>query len=145
MPESESAPIDAGALTVAASGVVVVVGAALGWFFAPVGAAAAPLDGVDLFAAGSPVFNGVVTSVLAAAATVLALGLSHRRGANVATAVAGAAIELIAAAFLLAPAAALGPLAAGTEVPVSGAAVGVYVTLLGGLGVLLGSVVSYRR
>lgn len=146
MHERSPTPVDAGGLVVAASALIVVVGALLGWFTVPVAGTIGAIAGVDLFEFGSPVFNGLVTTMLATAATFVAIFLSAREAANVATAVAGVAIELIAAAFLIVPDAALGPaIEVTSDVPLSSTGLGVYVTLVGGLGILLGSVVSYRR
>lgn len=145
MYERSPTPVDTGGLVVAASALIVVLGAFLGWFTVPVAGTLGTIAGVDLFEFGSPVFNGLVTTLLATAATLVAIFLSAREAANVATAVAGVAIELIAAAFFIVPNTALGPaIEVASDVPLSSTGLGIYVTLVGGLGMLLGSVVSHR-
>lgn len=137
-------PVDVGGLVVGTSALLVVIGAFLGWHSLPLDGTTSAADGLSLFDAASPVFNGLLTVGLATAAALLGLFLASRKVTNVATAVAGLAIELVALTVVVAPGAALGTsVDAGTAAP-SSPGVGVFVTLVGGLGILLGSVASYR-
>lgn len=139
-------PVDDGSILVGTSAALVVVGAFLGWFTVPVGDTLGSIDGIELVAVGSPLFNGLVTTTLATLATVLSLFLPARETVNLFAAIAGVAIELIAVAFVVAPAEALGPtVEAGSVTSLSNVGLGVFLTLLGGLGVLLGGYLSYRR
>lgn len=141
-----SRPVDNGSLVVATSALVVIVGAFLGWFTVPVGDTLGSIQGIDLFENGSLAFNGLVTVLLATVVTVLSLFLPDEEGVNVATAVAGLGIELVAVAFVVVPDVALGPgIEAGRDVSLSSIGLGVFVTLLGGLGILLGGYLSYRN
>lgn len=158
MAASGPRPVDTGGLVVAVSALFVVIGAFLGWFAVPISEplesvggtgsidALGSIDGIALFESGSQVFNGIVTIGLASIVATLALLAPDFEIVNVLTAVGGLCIELIAVAFLVAPDIAL---QAVMEVPrdaaLSSTGVGVYVTLVGGLGILLGGVVSYRR
>lgn len=141
----DSPPVETGSIVVAASALLVVVGTFLGWFTVPVGDTLGSIDGIELFLAASPLFNGVVTATIAAMVTMLALFLGREERVNVLTAIAGLVVELVAVAFVVAPDVALGPtIDAGTAVTLTNTGIGVYVTLVGGLGILLGSVLSYR-
>jgi hypothetical protein len=141
-----SRPADTGSLVVGASGLLVVIGAFLGWFTVPVGDALGSIQGLDLVATGSPIFNGLVTVLLATLVTGAAILLPDKEAANVLTTVGGLSIELIAVTFVLAPEMALGTaMAPGRSVALSNVGLGVYLTLVGGLGVILGGFLSYRR
>ena len=145
MPQPGSRTADSGGLIVATSALAVVAGGFLGWVAIPVGDATAAVDGLGLFEAGHPLFNGLVTITLAALVTVVALLLPDWEGVNVATAVAGLSIEVIAVAFLLVPEVTVGTALTSTGgLPLTQVGVGVYVTLVGGLGILLGGFLSYR-
>lgn len=139
-------PVDDGVIVVVASALLVVLGAFLGWISLPLEEPARAITGIDLVEPGHPAFSGTVTVVVAAVVTTLALVVPGRRVVNVLTAVGGLAIELVAVAFLVAPELALGqPAVTSTGISLSNTGPGLWMTLLGGLGILLGGVHSYRR
>lgn len=140
-----SQPVDNGSLVVGASALFVVVGGFIGWFTVPIGETLGSIQGVSLFSASSPIFNGLVTILLATVVTILSLFLPANDGVNVTTAIGGLAIELIAVTFVVAPEVALAPaIVEGVEGALPSTGLGVYLTLVGGLGIILGAYMSYR-
>ena len=137
-------PVNVGSIVVAGSAVLVVVGAFLPWITVPGGDPLTSLHGTDLFLVESPLFNGLVTSTIAAIATPLALFLRTREWITVLTAALGLVIEVIGVVFVIAPDVALGEtVPGGTAVSLASTGLGVYVTLVAGLGIILGSVINY--
>lgn len=136
--------VDVGGIVVAASTVVLVIAAFLAWATASAFGETGALNGIDLFSDGSPVFNGVVTVLLGLVATVLVLAAPDNAAATIIAAVLGLLVVLIGLAFLVAPQTAYGDLLGGAiDVGFAETGVGVFVTILGGVGVVAGGVYSY--
>ena len=96
---------------------------------------------------GSVLSGASLEGAAALRESATAAGLVHliSMGVVIATAVAGLSIEVIAVAFLLVPEVTVGTALTSTGgLPLTQVGVGVYVTLVGGLGILLGGFLSYR-
>lgn len=146
MATTGSGPVDTGAIVVGTSALFVVLGAFLGWISLPLEDPSRAVAGVDLVEPGHPAFSGIVTVVVAAVVTTLSLVVPDRQVVTVLTAIGGLAIELVAVAFVVVPELALGQsTVASTGISLSNTGPGLWMTLLGGLGILLGGVHSYRR
>lgn len=144
MAQSNSIDVDTGGIVVAISTVVLVVAAFLAWATASALGQTGSINGIGLFSDGSPIFNGVVTVLLGLVATVLVLAAPDNEGATIVAAVLGGLVVLIALAFVVVPETAFGGGiggAIGAEIANPG--IGVFLTILGGIGVLAGAAYSY--
>lgn len=140
MARSQSGSIGAAGVLVAISSAVVIVAAFLAWMTqSGVFGGEQAYAGIDLLDA-SPIFNGVATAVLALVAGAAALLAAGNEQANVLVAVLGVLIALVAAVVLLSP----GTVGLSEQITTNTSpAVGLYVTLLGGIGVTIGGFMSY--
>ena len=144
MTTTRTSDLTTGALLTIASSVLVLLAAFLGWMAASVGGATVSVTGLDLFTDGSPIFNGLVTIVLGIVASALALAVTDSDAASAVTAFLGVLIALVALAFVIAPETALGGgFGASVGASLASAGLGVYLTLLGGLGVVAGGLANY--
>lgn len=144
MTRTDSVGVDAGGIVVAASTVVLVIAAFLAWATASAFGETGALNGIDLFSDGSPIFNGVVTVLLGVIATILVLAAPDNEATTIIGAVLGLLVVLIGLAFLVVPQTAYGDLLGGAiDLGFADSGIGVYLTILGGVGVLAGGVYSY--
>lgn len=145
MAQSNSIGVDTGGIVVAVSTVVLVVAAFLAWATAEALGQTGSVNGIDLLDS-SPIFNGAVTILLGVVATVLVLAAPDNEGATIIAAVLGGLVVLIGLAFVVVPETAFGGGiggAIGAEIADPG--IGVFVTILAGIGVLAGGVYSYAN
>lgn len=146
MAQTDSIGVDTGGIVVAISTVVLLVAAFLAWATASAFGASGSLNGIDLFSEGSPIFNGVVTVLLGVVATVLVLAAPDNEGATIVATVLGLLVVLIGLAFIAAPQTAYGDLLGGAvDFGLAETGIGVYLTILGGIGVLAGGAYSYAN
>lgn len=145
MARSETGQIDPGTVLVAASGVVVAIAAFLAWLTQDqLFGGSEAITGMELFSQANPLFSGVATLVLAIVAVVVTLLAPANRQANVGVVVIGILIALIGLVVLVSPETVFGSgffdqVAASASNP----AIGLYLTLLGGIGVFAGGLMSY--
>lgn len=146
MAQTNAVGVGTGGIVVAISTVVLVVATVLAWATASALGQTGSINGIDLFTDGSPIFNGVVTVLLGLVATVLVLAAPDNEGATIGAAVLGLLVLLIGLAFVAAPQTAYGDFLGGAvDFGLVETGIGVYLTILGGIGVLAGGVYSYAN
>lgn len=145
MARSGTSSIDSGGVIVAVSGVVVAIAAFLAWLSqAQVFGGPEAITGFELFSEANPIFSGVATLVLAVAAVAIGLLAPRNRQANVGVVVLGILVTLVGAVVLFSPETVFGSGFMGEiEAGASNPAIGLYLTLLGGIGILAGGLMSY--
>lgn len=146
MARTNSVGVDVGGIVVAASTVVLLIAAFLAWAMASAFGETGAVNGIDLFTDGHPIFNGVVTVLLGLVATVLVLAAPDNEAATIIAAVLGLLVVLIGLAFLVVPQTAYGDLLGGAvDIGFADTGIGVYLTVVGGIGVLAGGLYSYAN
>lgn len=123
----------AGRLLLFGGTVLVVAGAAPAWLVVDLLGETLAVSGVAAFGRVDPVFNGVVTALLAAVAVLL--GLRETPASLAGAAVAGLLVVGVAGVYLLDPGLAYGDDLAATLTTVGP---GVYVTVVGGATISVG-------
>lgn len=146
MAQTDSIGVDTGGIVVAISTVVLVAAAFLAWATASAFGATSSINGIELFSEGSQIFNGVVTILLGLVASVLVLAAPDNEGATIVAAILGLLVVLVGLAFIFAPQTAFGDLLGGAvDIGLAEMGIGVYLTILGGIGVLAGGAYSYAN
>lgn len=135
--------LEAANLVVVGSGVLTIVAVFLPWMTFSAFGQTGSSNGLDMMD-GSILFSGAVTAVLALVVVGLAVAASDNENARVAEAILGVLVAGIGAMYFLAPDVAMGGGLGGRfAAALADPAIGVIVTIVGGIGMIAGGLIGY--